>query len=504
MSNAAIAGYAGSGLHVGAGCTLVSDRQATCPSTGITALSMSGNDGADRLINDAPVPVTLTGGNDDDRLFGNTGRDTLDGGPGADDLSGRTGVDTITYATRSTALAIVIDGVADDGGVEDLDEGGGRKDNILTDVENVNMGSGNDTIRGSTNVNVINGGAGDDVINGYSGADVMDGGPGADDFTGSTAVDTVTYADRAGPVTVTGENVANDGDASDIGAGGKKDNVRGDVETIVGGSGNDTITGGSVANTLTGNGGDDTLSGGDGVDTLDGGAGADNLNGGAGVDTATYATRTGALALNVIDGLPNDGNSTDDNAGTTRRDQLGIDVENLIGGSGDDQMTGSNAANTLTGNAGNDTMTGLNARDTFIGGAGADDFVGGTGLDVATYATSASGVTASLDGVANDGNAADDNAGATRRDNIGADVEDLTGSPSADTLTGSGLANVITGGTGQDTLTGLDGNDTLDAFDAFADASINCDGGATPGSADIANVDLIDPASIGCETVTSH
>ena len=503
VSNAAIAGYAGSGLHVGAGCTLVSDRQANCPAAGITALTMGGNDGADRLVNDTTLPVTATGGNDDDRLFGGTGRDTLDGGLGADDLSGRGGVDTATYASRSIALAIVIDGIADDGSSEDLDEGGGRKDDVKTDTENVILGSGNDTIRGSTSANVINGGAGDDVINGYSGADVMDGGTGADDFTGSTAVDTVTYESRAVAVTVTADGVAfNDGDASDVGAGGKRDNVRADIETIIGGSANDTITGAGAANNLVGGPGDDTLSGVAGVDLLDGGLGADTLSGGTGVDTTTYATRTGDLTVNIVDGLANDGNALDDNG--TRRDSLAIDVENIIGGSGNDAMTGNQTTNTFTGNAGNDQMTGLNGSDTFIGGPGADDFIGGSGFDVATYASSASGVTVSIDGNTNDGNASDDNAGATRRDNVATDVEDLVGSPFADTLTGSTLANVITGGTGQDTLTGLDGNDTLNAFDAFADATINCDGGGSPGSADIAEVDLIDPASVGCETVTTH
>jgi len=31
--------------------------------------------------------------------------------------------------------------------------------------------------------------------------------------------------------------------------------------------------------------------------------------------------------------------------------------------------------------------------------------------------------------------------------------------------------------------------------------NIDCDGGTSPGAADIARVDIIDPPSLGCETV---
>lgn len=51
-------------------------------------------------------------------------------------------------------------------------------------------------------------------------------------------------------------------------------------------------------------------------------------------------------------------------------------IENVIGGSGDDHLTGNEYINQLTGGRGNDT---------FIGGAGNDRLIGGTGSDTAIY-----------------------------------------------------------------------------------------------------------------------
>lgn len=57
-------------------------------------------------------------------------------------------------------------------------------------------------------------------------------------------------------------------------------------------------------------------------------------------------------------------------------------IENAIGGSGNDTITGNSAANALTGNNGNDTLDGGDGNDTLNGGAGADTLTGGGGDDV--------------------------------------------------------------------------------------------------------------------------
>ena len=50
-------------------------------------------------------------------------------------------------------------------------------------------------------------------------------------------------------------------------------------------------------------------------------------------------------------------------------------IENAVGGSGNDTITGNQAANVLSGGAGNDTLQGNGGSDTLTGGTGADTFV---------------------------------------------------------------------------------------------------------------------------------
>jgi Ca2+-binding RTX toxin-like protein len=384
---------------------------------------------------------TISGAGGNDTICGGDGNDTLNGGTGANFQSGGTGTDTATYATRTTAVTLSIDGVANDGTA-------GEGDNIQTDVENVTGGSGNDTLSGSSATNKLTGGGGADSLAGAGGNDTLDGGTGSDVLGGGTGTDTATYATRTTGVTVTLDNVANDGDSSD----GNADNVNSDIENVTGGSGNDTLTGSATTN------------------TLDGQNGADVLSGLGGIDTATYATRTSAVTV-TLDNAVNDGNSADGSA-----DNVKSDIENLIGGSGADTLTGSASANTLDGGNGADVLSGLG------------------GIDTATYATRTTGVTVTINGVANDGNSSD---GSTK-DNVKADVENVIGGKGADSLTGSAANNRLTGGLGADSLSGLGGNDTLLASDGIADTTIDCGVGAT----DTADVDSLDPATVGCESRT--
>jgi serralysin len=59
----------------------------------------------------------------------------------------------------------------------------------------------------------------------------------------------------------------------------------------------------------------------------------------------------------------------------------GTDIENAIGGSGSDTITGNGLNNTLSGGAGGDTLKGVNGDDTLNGDAGADYLYGGLGND---------------------------------------------------------------------------------------------------------------------------
>jgi serralysin len=134
-------------------------------------------------------------------------------------------------------------------------------------------------------------------------------------------------------------------------------------------------------------------------------------------------------------------------------------IENAVGGSGSDSITGNNTANALSGLAGNDTLKGLlgadildggEGNDLLDGGAGADQLIGGLGLDTAVYATAVYVDLVTLT--------------ANRSDAFGdsfSSIENLTGSAFADTLFADGVANVLDGGAGNDWLDGRAGSDKL-------------------------------------------
>ncbi|MGH2667706.1 MAG: calcium-binding protein, partial [bacterium] len=140
--------------------------------------------------------------------------------------------------------------------------------------------------------------------------------------------------------------------------------------------GPDSLHGGDGDDTLDGGAGNDGLSGGAGADLLDGGLGDDIFHGGTGSDTVTYAARTASVTADI------DGQADDGEAG--EEDLVEIDVQNLVGGSADDALTGHGLANTLEGLGGNDSLSGRGGPDTLIGGEGEDACDGGSGPDSAT------------------------------------------------------------------------------------------------------------------------
>ncbi|MDC1183973.1 FG-GAP-like repeat-containing protein [Gammaproteobacteria bacterium] len=121
-------------------------------------------------------------------------------------------------------------------------------------------------------------------------------------------------------------------------------------------------------------------------------------------------------------------------------------IENAIGGSGNDTITGNSAANTLTGGSGNDTLTGGTGNDTYYVDSTDDTVTENSGEGTDTVSSSATFT-------------------------LSSNVEDLTltgssaingtGNSDANTITGNSAANTLTGGAGNDTLTGGAGNDTL-------------------------------------------
>lgn len=196
-------------------------------------------------------------------------------------------------------------------------------------------------------------------------------------------------------------------------------------------AGNDTLNG------LCGN---DRLLGGDGNDTLSGGLGDDYLYGGAVTETVTYAGQAESVTVWLAI-------TTAQATGAAGRDQL-INVENLIGGNGNDTLSGNAGANNLNGGSGDDFITGGAGDDVLAGGSN------GAAGDTVNYADAIARVTVSL------ATTSAQNTGGAGRDTISG-FENLVGSGYGDLLTGSSGNNVIRGGAGADRITGGDGTDYL-------------------------------------------
>ena len=155
------------------------------------------------------------------------------------------------------------------------------------------------TVNGGNGVDRLWGTPKNDVLNGEGGTDTLEESPGNDTLNGGGANDTFTIVDRPGgdtyaggdgfdklsffPTTTAGVHVTVDNVAND-GFGGN-DNVRTDIEHVVGTGFADTLAGSNAANTLDGSAGNDWINGAGGADTLLGGSGNDTIFGGAGFDT---------------------------------------------------------------------------------------------------------------------------------------------------------------------------------------------------------------------------
>lgn len=302
----------------------------------------------------------------------------------------------------------------------------------------INGGSGNDTLSGTGSADTILGNDGNDSLFGNSGADLIEGGSGDDTLDGGTENDTL----RGGAgndvlLAGFGSDVFDGGDGQDVyriagtaveafafdinlatGTDGYG-NTYTSIETVIGGTGDDTIVGtdttgerlegGGGNDRLFGGGGNDTLLGGDGTDSLEGGDGNDLLEGGAGNDTLRGGAGNDTLVAGLDSDLFDGGGGFDiyQIAGSavqvlsfninlaTGTDNFGntyVGIEGVIGGTGDDTITGTDTTGeSLDGGGGNDLLIGGLGNDTIFGGTGADLIRGdgpsgtGDGTRVFTY-----------------------------------------------------------------------------------------------------------------------
>jgi Ca2+-binding RTX toxin-like protein len=219
--------------------------------------------------------------------------------------------------------------------------------------------------------------------------------------------------------------------------------TQGTLLTIDAGAGDDVITSFNSSVAVSGGAGNDRFVSGAAGDTFDGGAGSDTI------DYSSYAT---ALSANLSTGVGAGGDTF-------------TNVENIIGGSGDDTLTGAAGDNRLSGGAGADILDDSLGTNIYDGGAGDDQIRagaargvvdGGAGIDLLQISASgSSAVVADLaSGVIKVG-------GVTTLSFSGIERLDATGSTAADTLTGGDLADTLSGGQGNDVLNGGLGADTL-------------------------------------------
>lgn len=146
-------------------------------------------------------------------------------------------------------------------------------------------------------------------------------------------------------------------------------------------------------------------------------------------------------------------------------------IENAIGGSGNDEITGNLAANTLRGEGGSDILSGAAGNDILIGGGGADVLNGGVGTDTASYATSTAAQFIDLQ-------VSGANTGSEALGDTYSGIENLVGGSGSDDIRGDAGGNVINGGAGYDSIMGRDGDDILlgglggDTLDGGAGADV--------------------------------
>ena len=291
--------------------------------------TLTGGSLTDTLIG-GEGPDQLSAGAGPDRLSGGLGNDSLSAGPGddeffdltfsgapdgADAISGGTGFDRFHYDGRIASVGASLGPAPDGAGCPGS---GCEGDAIGGDVEALEGGEANDVLTGDGGDNSLRGMGGDDVVDGAGGADQVNGNPGddvvrggagddfevsgdegedllsggagddvllsgrilddADDLRGGKGTDLADYRSAGSAVRIDLDGRADDGVA------GENDNVRPDVEDVLGTPFNDVLTGSKRSNELVGGDGNDRIAGKAGLDGLSGGRGRDRLAGGKGID----------------------------------------------------------------------------------------------------------------------------------------------------------------------------------------------------------------------------
>ncbi len=473
--------------------------------------------GDDVLVGtNGPDFIDALAGDDDVKALG--GSDIVIGGPGSDTLDGGAGTDAAVFFGPFTNFTFSLDA---DGNLSVLDNVTGDEDAVLNfetlvfidapqsslnqaqitaivaDALNgivtpgivfqtvaeltagvfINDGNGANTLTGTEFNDIIFGNGGDDIIDGLGGDDLLVGGNGDDDIDSGGANDTISGGDGTNTIR------ARAGDETfliGLGENGS-DTVRND-------RGTERLSVGAVAVVDIANQTGSVVAEPGAINTLAAGDdGAGNLvvtvNNKTITITDHFNDADSALELINFNGSSFDGINL--GAGDYNLVAAAAGVTILNGGTGNDALFGTSAADTLNGNAGNDlllggangdTLNGGDGNDILDGGNGADTMSGGTGDDI--YVVDAAGDIISEAAGAAGG--VDTVSGGRNLNLVNyANVENitLTGTGSFN-ATGNSLDNVLTGNSANNTLDGVSGVDTA----VFAGAAVAATFGLTGGN----------------------
>ncbi|MBC2773520.1 tandem-95 repeat protein [Rhizobium sp. AQ_MP] len=276
-------------------------------------------------------------------------------------------------------------------------------DALGTGIVNAAGGSGHDIVVGNNAANILSGGDGWDVMVGKGGDDILEGGKGDDFLQGDDGNDTLRGGD--------GNDVLSGGRGNDVLEGGAGDDmliVSADIDDAAAfGPRGFTLGNGDVLPiSLAGRSGEgDSLSGGTGIDTVsfvpaspDKGFVFDRANsslGLSGIERFTGTDRDDIILLpksyTTSDAvfIEIDGGEGNDilQGSDAQADKIigGMGNDWISGLGGNDDLDGGEGNDQIWGGAGNDTIRGREGNDTLVGGAGNDVIEGGAGNDRILY-----------------------------------------------------------------------------------------------------------------------
>lgn len=297
----------------------------------------------------------------------------------------------------------------------------------------INAGSGNDIVYGQDGDDIILGGDGNDILFGGAGNDYINGGKGADRIDGGAGDDVIVM------------------EAEDFSQNSFI------TEIVNGGSGFDTviIQGNKGISFDMGLTNIESFIGGDGNDNIIGSEFSDIIRGGKGADTYYTLDGDDIVYIDGEDIKAKSGNFIDTGDGYDKiyiEDSVGVDfdiadtnAEEIISGSGNDILRNSKNENI--------TIYGMDGDDIIFASSGVDVLDGGTGNDTLDYSNSNSGVNVNiLTNTVSGGYATGD----TIRN-----FENIVGTKYDDNLTGNNKDNIFYAGAGNNIINGMGGVDTV-------------------------------------------